>query len=723
MTAPSLPPPRWTVPPLETGGQVIARLSRLVEPRPYLSVSDWARRETNFDLEALPWHVEVMDALGDPQTAEVGLLGPSQIGKSTIGLCWIGWTIDRDPGDFGMVQPDRTMTHTFVVTRLEPFIEATDAVRKKLLPVAGANNIFLKQFQGMFIHSAWPVPSQLAQRPWRYGWVDDNDQIEADIGGTEDQSGQGSIIGLISGRQTSFEGRDTKFVSSSPADEAGGKTEAFVASGTDERLQPVCPSCGDRWEVDTLRDLRFDAKGTRDQAEASAHVVCPNGCVLKPEDRRTLLRSLIDLPNRGFVAANPEAGKRRRTFRVDGLMGFTSWEALAGMWRDAQIEWETRQDEGPLRSFVNTKAGKNYRSILSGEKPLKAADLGKRRDPSFAIGTVPAGVVCITVVVDAQATSFQCAAIGWGEKLQCWLIDRWSIDVADDGTPLRPFSDPSHADVLQPLWTMTWPLADASGESAPPLSVAIDTGGGGTKEDSWTSSVKALWHKATAKASAGGWGIERRRITLVKGGNNPNSPKLMPPAEFADKKLKGGAKRNSPDLWLPNVHRIKNILDAWLRKTRPGPCYVNLPGADRPGSPPRHESDGAPGISDEHLEELTAEELEKGRWKKIRARNETLDLFVMAIASLLKPGMAQSRDHMRWVPFAYRCARQEKPLMEDKSASGSIDETARDRADGQEPGAAAASSPAAAPDAPAKRRNRGINPVTGRRSGSWLQRN
>lgn len=718
LTAHTLPAPRWKVPPLETGGGLLGRLSRLIEPREYISVSDWARRETDFDLEALPWHPEVMDALGDPETAETGLLGPSQGGKSTIGLCWIGWLIDREPGDFGIVQPDKTATSTFVVTRLEPFIRNTEAVRKKMLSVPSADNMFLKQFQGMFIHSVYPVGSQLAQRPWRYGWADDYDQMSGDVGGTKDKSGQGSVIGLINGRQTSFEGRDSKFVSSSPADEEGGKTEAFVASGTDERLQPVCPSCGDRWEIDTIRDLKFDDKGTPDQAAASAYVLCPNGCILKPEERRSLLRSLITLPNRGFVPANPLTAKRRRTFRVDGLLCFTSWETLAHGWRDAQLAWELRQDEGPLRTFHNTKAGKNYRSLLSGEKPLAAAELGKRRDPGFALGTVPAGVVCITVVVDAQATSFQCAAIGWGEKLQSWLIDRWSIDVAEDGSPLRPFLDASHAEELRPLWSMTWPLADGSGESAPPLSVAIDTGGGGSKEDSWTSSIKALWHKATAKVSAGGWGIDRRRITLVKGGNNPNSPKLMPPAEFADKKMKGGAKRNSPDLWLPNVHRLKNILDARLRKTKPGPGYVNFPGADRPGSPPRHESEGAPGLDDEYLDELTAEELKKGKWEKIRARNETLDLLVMAIASLLKPGMAQSRDHMRWVPFAYRCAKQGGSNMADqKSASGATEEPARQgQPDEQERGAEAETS---APPAP--KRKRPARPQR-RPSGGWMGR-
>ncbi|WP_122927944.1 terminase gpA endonuclease subunit [Sphingobium sp. LF-16] len=654
MAVTSLPAPRWTLRPVETGAQLFARLSHLYAPREKLPVSEWARKNTDFDLDALPWHRVVMDALGAPQTGEVGLLGPSQGGKSTIGLCWLGSLIDQDPSDFMMVQPDRIATQTFVVTRIQPFVDKTAAIRRKLLQTASANNIFLKQFQGMFVMSIWPVPSQFAQRPVRCGWLDDYDQMDSDVGGTADEAGQGSAIKLLSGRQTTYEGRDTKFVSSSPADEAGGKTEAFVESGTDESLHPECPSCGDRWKIDIRRDLKFDRTGGPELAERTAFVTCASGCVLEPKDRRALLNSLKRLPEGGFVADKPDAGPWRRTFRVDGLMAFTSWPTLARELRDAEIAWETRQDEGALRTFWNTKGGKNYRSILSGEKPLQRADLAKRRDPTFAIGTVPAGVKVIVIVVDAQAASFECAAIGFGDKLESWIIDRWSIDVLEDGTPIRPFDEPSHAEALLPLWRKTWPLADGSGDSPPALSVAIDTGGGGRKEDSWTKSAQALWHKATGPSTRQGWGIERRRITLLKGGSKPNSPRLMPQGEFADKKISGGAKKNSPDLWLPNVHRIKNIIDVRLRKSARGPGYINIPGADRPGSRTRHVSEGEPGLSDEYLDEIAAEELKDGRWVKLRARNETLDHLVYAYASILKPPFAQSRDHMRWVPAAYR---------------------------------------------------------------------
>ncbi|UAK24357.1 terminase gpA endonuclease subunit [Sphingomonas nostoxanthinifaciens] len=626
-TAAQLPAPRWSIPPFETGAQIFARLAHLVAPREKLTVSQWARRNTSFDLDALPWHAEVMDALSDPDTAEVGLLGPAQAGKSTIGLSWLGWVVDQAPDNFFLCQPDRSATSKFVVSRVDPFIKETSSVKTKLLDLSNANNMFLKQFQGMFLYSVWPVPGQFIQVPARYGWLDDFDQMDDDIGGTEEKAGQGSAIKLVEGRLTTRKGRDTKFVSSSPADETGGKTEAFVEGGTDERLHPECPTCGDRWAIDIRRDLRFDDTGDEDLAERTAHVICgANGCLLDPADRRALLNSLARLPRKGFVPARPGASNRRRSFRVDGLLAFTTWPDLAREWREAQRTWATRQDEAPLRTFMNTKAGVNYRSILSGEKPLETESLLDRREKGWKAGTVPAGVKVVVTTVDVQQKSFQCATIGIGEKRELWLIDRWSIDTLSDGlTTVQPLRYREHWSALLPLFSREWKLADGSGRSVRALTVAIDARGGES------DLAIGFWHMAAAA------GIHPTRVTLLQGGNNPKAA-LISPARRSDQRSNGGQKRNSPGIWTINVHWLKNILDAMLRRDKPGPGYVHLAG----------------NLAEVHVDEITAEQLDKGKWKKIRPRNETWDLLVYALAAILRRPFAQSRLDMRWVPPDFR---------------------------------------------------------------------
>jgi phage terminase large subunit GpA-like protein len=630
------------LPPFETGAQLFARQAHLYRPKERLTVSQWADRyNPNYDPMALPYLAEIMDALGDPETVEVGDMGPAQAGKSEVGLNWMGWTIDRSADPFLVVQPDKAATETFVKLRVNELVRSVPVLQSALLPDSSADNMHLKLFKGMYVGAAWPVKSQLRQRPYCNVWADDFDAMPEDI------EGEGGLLGLLGGRQTTFEGRETKLVSSSPGLEGGG-IEAFVEGGTDERLQPRCPSCGDRWEIDMRRDLHFDRKvdgrpATPDEAASSVHVVCgTNGCILDADARFALLRSCADLPNRGFVARNRDASKYRRTFRRDGLMAFTSWTKLARDWREAEIAWEERQDESLLRSFWNVKGGKNYRSQLSGERPIESKDLLRRREAGWRVGTAPRGPKVLLAQVDVQHDRFEVAVLGFAAGRETWVIDRFAITVLDDGiTGVQPFVHKEHWKALLPLFDRKVPMVEGAlvnidrGEviepgrivgHAPIMGVAVDTGGSDKSGDQATEGAKFFF------AAAVSLGVHERRITLLKGGSKITAP-LMPAGQFADQKIKGGAKRRSARLWIPNVHRIKNIIDARLRRTAPGPGYIHLPGD----------------IGLEYIEEIASEELVDGKWKKRRTRNETWDHLVYGEATLLRPGYAQSSVDMRWI--------------------------------------------------------------------------
>jgi phage terminase large subunit GpA-like protein len=594
-----------------------------------------------------------MEWLGDPEVSFVALMGPAQAGKTEVMLNWLGWLINTEPSNTIIVQPSQKLAQTFVETRVEPMIEATQSVKNKLMPVANANNIGLKKFRGMFLETVWPVASNFVQRPFRYAIVDDFAQMPTNVGESGGEGGQGSVLGLIDGRQTTFLGREKTFVASSPADDGGGDIAAEVASGCDARLNPICPSCGDRWEIDTERDLRFDETGDLDEAEETAHVVCAtNGCILPPSSRRQMLLSLGDLPDYGFVIANPSASRRRRSARIDGLLTMTPWPELARKKREAQLQWQQHQDESGLRAFTNTKAGKNYRSKQLGDKLLDAADLHRLKTLGWKMGTMPHGPSVWTMAVDIQADRFEVIAEGHGADGETWTIERFAVEVLEDGvSSLRPFLKPEHWRVLLPLFERQYPMI-GGGLSPPPICVAFDTGGGGDRDIATaTENAKKFWHLARAA------GVQRSRIMLLKGSSNPNEKRDVWKASGADVKAKGGVRRDAPEMWLVNSHKHKFVLDARFRRDKPGPGYQHFP----------------EDFEDRWLEEATAEELTaKRRWKKREGRraNETLDLKLYAKFALMKPPFAQSRPHMKWVPSAYRIKvkREVEVNKEDSSA-------------------------------------------------------
>jgi phage terminase large subunit GpA-like protein len=322
--------------------------------------------------------------------------------------------------------------------------------------------------------------------------------------------------------------------------------------------------------------------------------------------------------------------------------------------------------------------------------------------------------------VDVQSNRLEAQAFGWGDGLEGWLIKRWSIDVMEDGlTAPAPFSHPEHSRILLPLFDMRLPLADGSGLSPPPLTVHLDVGGGGAKGEGATEFAKTFWEMARAA------GVHEARITLTKGGSNPNEPKLMKLAQFADQKRRGGPRRSSAKLWMANVHRIKGIIDARLRREDHGPGYIHLAGGTQGGGPlkPGRDEHETRRLLDHHVDEITAEELKKGKWEKIRPRNETWDLLVAAYASILRPPFAQSRTHMRWVPAAFRVPEQVGP-------SGTLAEAEKDekkappRAATPKARAEAQPAPPPQPTQPAPRAQR-VNRKTWvkpPRGGRWLDR-
>lgn len=310
-------------------------------------------------------------------------------------------------------------------------------------------------------------------------------------------------------------------------------------------------------------------------------------------------------------------------------MGFTSWGKLARAWRSAQISWEMRQDEGELRAFWNVKGGKNYRSMLSAEKPVDINVLMARRE-NWRMQTVPAGVRVLTAAVDIQANRFEVMVVGWGDGLECWPIDRFDIHLLEDrSTLIEPARYPEHwLTLINQVVMRRYPSVVDPSQSVPILTTAIDTGG----EDGVKDNAVKFWHAARRA------GVHAHRITLVKGGSNPKG-KLLPAPSFLDVKSRGGPEKAGPRLWVPNVNAMKSIVDARVRRDKPGPGYIHWPADWR----------------EEWFDELAAaEELRQGKWVKIRSRNETLDLMVYNYTALMRAPFAGTRANMGWVPAAFR---------------------------------------------------------------------
>ncbi|HIC81918.1 MAG TPA: hypothetical protein EYP07_13315, partial [Kiloniellaceae bacterium] len=412
--------------------------------------------------------------------------------------------------------------------------------------------------------------------------------------------------------------------------------------------------CGEPWPIHI--DLLEFEPGTPADAERTAFVRCPaTGCQISPREKGALLASGVWVGADQTITRDGEiVGPARDTdiasFRIDGLQGFNSWGRLARLKREADIAFETAQDEDALRAFYNVKAGHNYRAQGELAEPLADEDLAARiGEAEQRLGVVPPEAVCLTAAVDIQGNRFEVLVQAWLPALQSYIVDRFAILALDDGeTAIDPANMPEHWHVLlEKVLRRRYPMAGDPSRSIAILNTAIDTGGQGAKdgEGGVTDNAWLFWaHAIEAK-------IPATAITMIKGGNQPKARTLPPPTIDLKRKVKLDGP--DPELFVPNVNRMKTAIDHRLRRRLPGPGYIGLP------------SD----LSEQHRQELTAEEKVEGLWhQKPGRRNETFDGLVYSYTALVR--LAGGDFSLAWVPAWARFQAAPAEVRERRSREG-----------------------------------------------------
>src|SRR5262249_5138808 len=121
---------------------VSGSLAALIAPAPAIAPSAWAAEHITLpdgeyagqrmDLWRTPHTMQPLDLLGpDSPVNELGVMKCGQSAFTTMLLCSIGHSIDRDPCDMMIVQPTDGALTDFNSTKLTRLIERTEALRRK----------------------------------------------------------------------------------------------------------------------------------------------------------------------------------------------------------------------------------------------------------------------------------------------------------------------------------------------------------------------------------------------------------------------------------------------------------------------------------------------------------------------------------------------------------------------------------------------------------------
>jgi phage terminase large subunit GpA-like protein len=405
---------------------LLLSLALSLKPKKLLSVSQWADSNRilsskgsgepgKWSTDRTPYLRDIMDALSVTNPVQrVVLMFGAQIGKTEVGLNWIGYVMDHAPAPMLVVVPTLETRKRWVRQRLDPLLNETPVLRKivdsKSKRDAG-NSEDMKDFPGgMLVIGGANSPASLASMPIRFVMCDEVDRFPWEVGE------EGDPLGLIDERTKTFPRRKVLLVSTPTVKGLSRIEQEYLASDMREYHVP-CPHCGDyqvlKWRHD---DGSFGL--VYSESTNTVWYACRSCGADIHDHHKTQM-----LAHGRWIARHPE--REVRGYHLNGLyspigLGFTWYE----LWQD----WKACQgDTANLKRFINTTLGEVWEE--PGEA-IESASLLARCEvypDSLPIRMVVAGV-------DVQGDRIEAGVYGFGDGEECWALDH----VILDGDPVMP---------------------------------------------------------------------------------------------------------------------------------------------------------------------------------------------------------------------------------------------------------------------------------------------
>lgn len=593
-------------------------------------VGPWSPDET-------PYMVEPMDMMASKRHEAVVFVGPARTGK-TMGLLdgFLAYAITCDPGDSLVVQMTQEKAREFSKTRIDRAIKHSAQINALMSKTGHDDNTHDKLFRhGMWLKIGWPTVTQLSGSDYRYVMLTDYDRMPDDI------DGEGSAFGLALKRTQTFLSRGMCLVESSPGrpitdpnwqqttqhegPPCTGVVGVYNRSDRRRWYWP-CPDCGEWFEakpgldlfclpdeqelIETVREADLD-----EIARKYARVVCPHcGSLIDKKHKHAMNRAGRWLADGQAIVDGVVVGEPIRSSIAGYWLGgvaaaYQSWHSLILRYLQGLREYVLTGSELTLQNTVNTDQGLPYLSRLVASNMRKGTGPESRRDDTLERFIVPDEARFVLAAVDVQggqAARFVVQVHAIGPNLEMWPIDRYAIvetskrEGVDGGNaPLDPATYPEDWDMITEMVVKATYRTTQDGREVKMKAVAVDSGG----EDGVTDKAYE-WYRRLRRDNLHG------SVMLIKGSSTPGAP-LIKESWVGSKRGSNASDKGDIPLYLINTNLFKDAISAALKRPVPGPTYYHIPSW----------------LPKSFFDELNAEVRdEKGRWNKVRKRNEALDL-------------------------------------------------------------------------------------------------
>lgn len=627
---------------------VVAALD--LAPAAELSISEWVEQghirlspRTGSPLAqdgAVPFSFDRVEYLREPlnrlhpddPATRVAVKGGAQSAKSSIGQLWLGWSIANRPEPFAIGLPSALEIVKYDDAKLAPIIEESPELRRKVRPVSTKSSEGSSTKKKRLMNGATLLLFNLAS-PKELQMISAGNLILEEVGNALVEVGnRGSPVKQARERQAAYSGtRGTKELMVSTPSELG-ECEITKAEelGDQRKFYGACLQCGGYFTLTPEGFRRRDAKGT------PHHFVCPpadGGCggVLEQRDMEAFRQGGIWLPTfrsddpenpapgeyltaEAMAAATTEGEFPHRGYRVSlrdcegrepsyyvwqALCGLISWDKIAGTIEDAKSPSE-------LKALEQQTFGRAWDPTVEA---TDWEDLHRLRE-DYERERVPARAEVVTGFCDVQGNYLEWGVIAWGPGAEWWVIDRGVIEGDTAGDEV-------------------WQALDEVTRRRYPHDL------GGLVEVLWGVDTGFRTQKVYAFCRG------RPRVYAMDGRPGWKLPAIGKPK--AVKVIENGRVRGRVKLWPTGTWELKALLNWSLKISIEAGYQVALQGR---GHWSKHEDEAwaqqitAEGLAEEK-DDRTGEM--KRWWKKIRDRNEWVDIWVGCRALAYSLGVGAPR--------------------------------------------------------------------------------
>lgn len=426
---------------------VLQAVAEAIAPTPDSLPSEWvdqghivltARTNTPrpgpFSFEGVEYLREPLDRLhpDDPCT-RVTVKGGAQTGKSSIGQLWMGWSIVNNPRSFAVGLPAEGEIPKYNDLKLQPIIEDSPLLASRVRPVSTKSDLGSSTRKKRLYTGASIVIFNL-NSPKELQMISTGNLILEEVANVlKDVGGRGSAVKQARERQAAYSVIGSKELMVSTPGEVGS-CEITIAyeAGDQRRYFGKCPQCGDHFCMEREGFKPNDPTWGN-------HFICPGcGTALRDQDRAYWRGNGKWLPT--FKSENPlnAAPALDKAVAPDAIAGYRArdcegrqpsyyvWQSMCGLIsldKVAQTMSDAKTPED-LKALEQQVFGRAWDPVVEALAWEELHRLREKYDPQI----VPSGAGLVTAFCDVQGGWLQWGAKAWGPGGEWWRIDGGIIE-------------------------------------------------------------------------------------------------------------------------------------------------------------------------------------------------------------------------------------------------------------------------------------------------------